>query len=204
MNKGMLGWCAAVGAAVALAACGSSAPTGSATTRAAAARSPAAHRKSDAHPVCTSTALDAMARYLKVRAATITTATSTGNNLMPQCSYTARLRHGKRAQVTANVDTSPSPYAVLERTIEEASQIFGPTRLSPAPVTVPRLGLDAAWFPQDDWLKTTDGVRLLTASVDWKGAKQRQQIALAAAIARPYLRTRHGGVKCGQTLYGCS
>lgn len=203
MNKRVLGWCATVGATLALAACGSSAPTTSTTTRAA-ARSPAAHRKADSPPICTSTALDAMARYLKVRPAAIATAASTGNNAMPQCSYTARLRHGKRAQVTANVDTSPSPYAVLERTIEEASQIFGPDRLSAAPINLPGLGLAASWFPEEDWLKTTDGVRLLTASVDWNGARQRQQIALATAIARPYLKTPRGSVKCGQTLYGCS
>jgi hypothetical protein len=201
MNKGMLGWCATVGATLALAACGSSAPTRSMTTRAAAARSAAAHRKADSPPICISTALDAMARYLKVRPATIATAASTGNNAMPQCSYTAHLRHGKRAQVTANVDTSPSPYAVLERTIEEASQIFGPDRLSTAPINVGGLGLAASWFPEEDWLKTTDGVRLLTASVDWNGARQRKQIALATAVARPYHKTPHGGVKCGQTLY---
>jgi hypothetical protein len=162
------------------------------------------HDKADSPPICTSTALDAMARLLKVRPATIATATSTGNNGMPQCTYSVHLAHGKHVNVTANADSSPSPYAVLERTIEEASQIFGPTRLSPAPVSIPRLGLDAAWFPAEDWLKTTDGVRLITATVDWNGAKQRQQIALATAIARPYLRKPHGHLKCGQTAYVCS
>jgi hypothetical protein len=138
MNKGILGACATVGAALSLAACAGSRPAMAPVT---------AHRKAHARPICSSAALDAMARFLRVPPATISTATSTGNNGMPQCTYAVRLPLGKHMSVTANVDTSPSPYAVLERTIEEAAQIFGPARLSPAPVTVPGLGLDAAWFP---------------------------------------------------------
>jgi len=90
--------------------------------------------------------------------------------------------------VVANVDDSPSPYFVLERTIVEASQIFGPVRFNPAPVSVTGVGIEAAWFPNYDWLKATDGLRLITATVNWKGAKQSREIALARAAIRPYLK----------------
>jgi hypothetical protein len=142
-------------------------------------------------PICAVAALHAMARFLRVPPASIATATSQGNNLMPQCSYTAHPGRRQRVEVTANVDTSPSPYFVLERTIEEASQIFGPNRLSAAPINVPGLGLAASWFPEFGWLKATDGRVLVTATVAWNGAKQGRQIALARAVTAPYL-TLHG------------
>ena len=89
-----------------------------------------------------------------------------------------------------NVARGPQPYFILERTIVEASQVFGAKRLSPAPVSVSRLGLEASWFPAEQWLMATDGYRLITASVEWRGARQSREIALATAATRPYLH-RH-------------
>jgi hypothetical protein len=142
--------------------------------------------------VCATVAADAMARFIAVPAHAITTARSTGNNAMPQCQFTARMGAGRHVGVLANVDSAPSPYFRLERTIVESSQIFGPTRLSPAPVSVAGLGLEASWFPANGWLMATDGFRLITTSVNWRGASRSQDIALAEAVTRTYLRTPRG------------
>jgi hypothetical protein len=49
------------------------------------------------------------------------------------------------------------------------------------------VGLDASWFPDQNQLMTTDAARLITVEVDWRGARQRRSIALAAQVARIYL-----------------
>ena len=87
----------------------------------------------------------------------------------------------------AEVDTEPSAYAVLERTIEEQAQIF-PTRTHPAPQQVGHLGLDAAWFPEEHQLQSTDAVRLVIVTIDWPRVPTARRIALAVAVARTYLR----------------
>jgi hypothetical protein len=86
-----------------------------------------------------------------------------------------------------SIDTAPQPYERLEREIEETGQVFTPTRLIPAPVEVPRLGLDAAWFPSEHKAMTTDGRRLITVSVAWRGVGQRREQALATAMAHAVL-----------------
>jgi hypothetical protein len=139
-----------------------------------------------------------MARTLAVEASSVAAATSTGSNVMPQCTFSARLRHGERVGVTVNVDSGPQPYFVLERTIVEASQIFSGQRLSPAPEAVVGLGLEAAWFPAETHLMATDGSRLITTTIDWPGAAQKREISMARAMTRPYLRTPHG--KAAQKL----
>jgi hypothetical protein len=133
-----------------------------------------------------------MVRFLRVPAASVTGDTSTGNNAMPQCSFTARARTGARAEVIANVDTSPSPYFRLERTAVETYQVFAPTRVLPAPLPVSGLGLDAYWFPAKSQLMSTDGVRLITASVSWPHVDQARERQLAEAVSRPYLKTPRG------------
>lgn len=89
--------------------------------------------------------------------------------------------------MVANVDTAPQPYERLERTIVEDGQQFGQTRGFTPPQTVPRLGLDASWLPDQAKLLTTDGTRLISVSVAWPGAGQTRRRALADAAARPYL-----------------
>jgi hypothetical protein len=86
---------------------------------------------------------------------------------------------------------------VLERTAIEAAQVFTVNRLIPAPIAVTNLGIEADWFPDTDQLMCTDGVRLITASVTWHHAKQRQMEALAIAMSRPYLKppTKHTRAK---------
>ena len=138
-----------------------------------------------------------MARSLGVATSTIDTAASTADNAMPQCAFSTRL-HGKRVEMTLNVDNGPQPYFVLERTIVEASQIF-PQRLSPPPTQVAGLGLEASWFPAETRLEATDGKRLITATVvNWPGAARNSEIQLARTMTVPYLKTPHG--KAAQKL----
>ena len=91
-------------------------------------------------------------------------------------------------EVEVEVDVEAQAYAVLERTIEEAAQIF-PQRLFAAPAQVRGLGIDAAWFPPAQHLLTTDAVRLVTVTVGWGKTARARKVALtvAAAAARAYL-----------------
>jgi hypothetical protein len=127
-----------------------------------------------------------LTRTLRVRSSQVVTVPGIGNDGMPQCSFKARLPSGGRFAVTINVDRSPQPYMVLSRTIVERQQVFSPTRLVPAPVSVLGLGLLASWFPPSQ-LMSTDGVRLVTTTVLWRGASQGQERRLAVRISRPYL-----------------
>ncbi len=133
--------------------------------------------------ICTSRANLALERVL---GAAPSLRASVANSDYPQCSFRARLR-GRVVTVTAEVDTETSAYAVLERTIVEAAQVFTPQRLSPAPQHVDGLGLDASWFPEEQHLMTTDAVRLIIVTIDWPKASTARKVALAVAVARPYL-----------------
>lgn len=141
---------------------------------------------------CQSEARAAMARFLAVAPASISASPSTGDNDMPQCSFTVRLAAGTRVDALANLDNAPQPYFRLERTTVEAAQVFTPSRLTPAPEQISGLGLEADWFPAYPKLMATDGIRLITVSVTWPGAAQSRERRLAEALTRTYLRTPHG------------
>ena len=134
--------------------------------------------------ICKPAVREAIARELGIGGGTLTERLGTGNNDEPQCTFGAQ--HPRRS-VTVNVDSSPQPYARLERTIDEAAQVFTPTRESPAPQQISHLGLVAAWLPASSELMTTDTRRLITVTIDWAGASRRRQVALATVAARPYL-----------------
>jgi hypothetical protein len=105
----------------------------------------------------------------------------------PQCDLVARTGGGV-VKVDVIVDSGPQPFPRLERTVEEAAQVFGGPRLVAAPEHVPRLGLDGDWFPARDAVMSSDGVRLITTTVvDWKGGSQGRQETLAVAVTRPFL-----------------
>jgi len=140
-------------------------------------------------PVCNHRDVQAMARLLKVAPNTITTSKSIGDNGMPQCTFVTHRSAHHRVLVVANVDDSSQPYQVLRRTIEEASQFFNVYEPSAAPSNIPRLGISASWFPDYQWLEATDGLRLITAHVAWRGSTKKQKIALARGMIRPYLKT---------------
>jgi hypothetical protein len=134
--------------------------------------------------ICKPAARAAIARRLGIGAETLTERQGTGNNDEPQCTFGAR---DPRWSLIVNVDSSPQPYARLERTVDEAAQIFTARRASPAPQNVSHLGLVAAWLPGSSELMTTDTKRLITVTVNWAGASLRRRLALATVAARPYL-----------------
>jgi hypothetical protein len=134
--------------------------------------------------ICNPVARHAIARYLGIAAGTLTQRLGTSNNDEPQCTFSAQ---HPLPSVTVNVDSSPQPYARLERTVSELAQVFTAKRQAPAPVNVSHLGLVAAWLPGSSQLMTTDDKRLITVTISWAGASQRHEVALATAAARPYL-----------------
>lgn len=137
--------------------------------------------------ICTRRARSTVARFLDVSASRVSVLTTTANSGYPECDFTARNGRDQTVKLSVEVSTAPQAYAVLERAAEEAAQIFGPVRLSPAPQDITGLGIDAQWFPEEQHLMTTDGIRLITATVIWPAAPQSRRRALAQAAARPYL-----------------
>lgn len=157
-----------------LVGCGASSRSSSTATTAAARPKPA--------PVCVPAAGVVIARDAGVGVGSVKARATVGNNAEPECDF-----RGPRVSVVVNVDSSPQPYQRLERAIDEAGQQFGTQRTYTPPLTVPKLGLDAAWMPDQSQLLTTDGRSLLSITVAWRGEKQARQIALATLVARRYL-----------------
>jgi hypothetical protein len=159
---------------LALVGCGTSSRSSATSTKA------AAHLKPP--PVCAPAAGFVIARDTGVGAGALEARATMGNNAEPECHF-----RGPGVSVTVNIDSSPQPYQRLERTIEEDGQQFSTVRDFTPPVTVPKLGLDAAWVPDQSKLLTSDGRNLLTITVAWRGEKRARQIALATLVARRYL-----------------
>ncbi len=114
----------------------------------------------------------------------VSASVGTGNNGAPECRLAA-----PGVRVIVNVDSSPQPYARLERAIVEDGQQFGTKRTFTPPQTVPHLGLDASWFPDLDQLLTSDGHVLLTIDVHSPSIAAADRRDLATALARIYLGT---------------
>ena len=142
---------------------------------------------------CVPAAVAAVARFMRVGEGAVATRSITSNSSgVPQCNFTVRAGSHK-VLLWVSADSSPQPYAVLERAAEEGAQNFAndPRAQFPAPQQVAHLGLDAYWFPGPGpaHMLATDAVRLITATiVRWPGVSRKHWNALAAAAARPYLR----------------
>jgi hypothetical protein len=178
-----------------LCGCGSSAPTTRAV-RAKPAQTVTHVRAATPPPTpCLAGPRRAMARFLAVAAGRIALTASIGSNSMPQCSFSLRVAGEARVQATANVDSGPQPYFVLERAAIEAAQMFTVSRMIAAPQAVTGLGIEADWFPAETQLMATDGIWLITVSVTWhRGARGRRR-ALAEVLARTYLRRPKGAAR---------
>jgi hypothetical protein len=159
---------------LALVGCGASSRSSATSTKAAA--------RPTRPPVCAPAAGAVIAREAGVGVGVLTARAAMGNNAEPECHF-----RGPGVSVVVNDDSSPQPYQRLERTIEEDAQQFGTEREFTPPVTVPKLGLDAAWVPDQSKLLTTNGRSLLTITVTWRGEKRARTIALATLVARRYL-----------------
>lgn len=153
---------------------------------------PTVPRASIAHTAastpCAARSRNAVARFLALAPASVSVAPGTGNNGMPQCTFTAHPAHASTVSTTANIYNGPQPFAILDRTVTEKSQLFGPKRLVPAPIAISNLGVEADWFPDLGQLMSTDTVHLITVTMHWAGAPTRRQIGLAEALTRTYLK----------------
>lgn len=147
------------------------------------------------HPrpaICTVKGQTAIAHDLHVGFGTISFAKSLGGNGMPQCTFKTRAGAGK-AVVLVNVDSGPSAYFRLLRTVDEATQIFGPPPPGfHAPQGISGLGPFASWFPNNHQLMATNRVDLLTVTITWPGATRNSEVKLAKAVIVPYLAHPHG------------
>ena len=134
-----------------------------------------------------------MARLLAVPVGAISHSISTGANSAPQCAYRVRSRGRRGVEVLANDEMVQAAYFVIERAIDEDAQYWGVgPRPNAPPVAVNNLGLASSWFPDEQWLMSTDGRRIITATVEWADAGRQPKIALARAVTSPYLHTPHG------------
>ncbi|HKN95016.1 MAG TPA: hypothetical protein VJU60_11835 [Thermoleophilaceae bacterium] len=86
------------------------------------------------------------------------------------------------------MDSSPQPFFRLERAVVEDAQQFSTVRKEPPPQRVAGLGLDADWFPGEGQLLTANNRVLVTVTLRWPGASLAHKKALAASVARLYLR----------------
>jgi hypothetical protein len=161
--------------------CGSASSTPSTTTHT------SVRHAAQAPPpaICTAKARAAILRAERIPPGALSDRAAKASSGYPECLFTLRMR-GRRVRVTVQDNTAPDAYAVLERTVDEAVQIW-PVRFQSPPEHVAGLGIDAQWFPEEQHLMTTDAVRLITATVVWPKGTRRQKIALAVAAARPYL-----------------
>ncbi len=142
--------------------------------------------------VCELKAQKAIARDLAIGVNAVDYRRSVGSNGMPQCQFTA-VAAGHKVHVLVNDDNGPQPYFRLLRTVDEASQIFGPKpRGFQPPQGVSGLGPFASWFPTRDQLMATNKVDLVTVTVTWAGAKRDAEVAVAHAAIASYLAHPHG------------
>lgn len=167
-----------------VAGCGSSG-----VRRSSSSSTAASHAATTGAQVCGGRGPDVLARRLGVPARRIGRRATADTDAAPECVFSVRARR-RPVIVSVVVDSSPQPYAVLERAAEEEAQMFTATRTTKPPQSVAHLGLDAYWFPQEQHLETTDGRVLVTVAVKrWPGAGNRARKRLTAALARPYLGT---------------
>lgn len=113
---------------------------------------------------------------------------------MPQCTFTT-CAAGRRVGVTVNVDNGPQAYFRLLRTVDEASQLFGPPPPGfQPPQQIRGLGPFASWFPASHHLMATNDVVLVTVTVAWPQATRDAEVRLARAAIKPYLPRPQGHV----------
>ena len=93
----------------------------------------------------------------------------------------------------ARLDSAPQPYQRMEREQVEFWQnvewSHEAARAAPRPVR--HLGLDGYWFPVQNRLLTTDGVRLITIKVRAPSMGPSERKAAAIRLARTYLGPLH-------------
>jgi len=141
--------------------------------------------------VCNTTTGSAVRVAFQHLAGSVLASSVTGNNGMPQCNYVSRGPGAKadHTSLTVNVDDGPQVVFRLDRTDEEATQIFGtPPPGWHAPIGQYGLGTSAAWYIANQQLMATNGRYLFTVTVQWPHAKRAAMIKLARQAIAPYMK----------------
>jgi hypothetical protein len=102
------------------------------------------------------------------------------------CRFSARDRAAGALDVVAELDGAPQAYYRLDREVVEFGQnvIWDHLGARADPYPIPHLGLAADWFPSENQLVTTDGVRLMTIVVTSVSAGAGGDARVAASLPR--------------------
>jgi hypothetical protein len=120
-------------------------------------------------------------------AAAVSARPSVGSNGMPQCTFISKSKAG-RVSVIVNLDNGPQVVFRLDRTVEEATQLFGPAPPGwHAPIGLSGLGPYASWFTNNRQLLASNGTDLITVSVTWPHEPRPGMIKLARAAIAQYM-----------------
>ncbi len=147
-----------------------------------------------------------MARLLAVPVGAISHGISTGAQLCTAVRLIAFApRRDAGVEVLANVEWSGGrAYFVSSGRSTKTRSTGRRPRREPAAGRSQDLGLLASnWFPDEQWLMSTDGHSVITVSVEWsRRGPQPQDRARARGRRFPYLHTPHGKLaqRLAQTL----
>lgn len=140
-------------------------------------------------PPCSASARRALARSSGIAVDSVLSSPFTASGGEASCRFSARERAAGALEVVAELDGAPQAYYRLDREVVEFDQnvIWAHLGARADPYPIPHLGLAADWFPSENQLVTTDGVRLITIFVTSVPAGAGGDARVAASLARTYL-----------------
>jgi hypothetical protein len=157
----------------------------------------AAHSGAHANPAravalpapCSAQARRALARSSGIAVDSVLSSPLTSSGGAASCRFSARDRARGSLAVVAELDSAPQAYYRLDREVVEFGQnvIWDHLGARAYPGPISHLGLAADWFPSENQLLTTDGVRLITIIVSSLPADAGGGARVAASLARTYL-----------------
>jgi hypothetical protein len=140
-------------------------------------------------PPCSARARAELARSSGIAVDSVVSSPFTASGGAASCRFSARDGTARSLEVAAELDSAPQAYSRLDREVVEFSQnvIWAHLGERAYPYPIPHLGLAADWFPSENQLLSTDGVRLITIVVSSLPAGAGGGARVAASLARIYL-----------------
>ena len=140
-------------------------------------------------PPCSTRARGELARSSGIAVDSVVSSPFTASGGAASCRFSARDGVAGSLEVVAELDSAPQAYYRLDREVVEFSQnvIWAHLGERAYPYPIPHLGLAADWFPSENQLLSTDGVRLITIVVSSLPAGAGGGARVAASLARIYL-----------------
>ena len=140
-------------------------------------------------PPCSARARGELARSSGIAVDSVVSSPFTASGGAASCRFSARDGVAGSLEVIAELDSAPQAYYRLDREVVEFSQnvIWAHLGERAYPYPIPHLGLAADWFPSENQLLSTDGVRLITIVVSSLPAGAGGGARVAASLARSYL-----------------